>query len=232
MKLFNVFSISFLSMLLSSTVHGQSNKAVIKYYGDPMCSWCYGASEEIRQLKTHFESEMDFEVVMGGLRPYNTQTMTDLKSFLTEHWHDVHKASGQEFCYEILDSTTITYDTEPPCRAVVLVKDIDPSQTFAFFKLIQKEFYKENKNMHLVESYNYALDALNIDSKRFEERFDTQEAKNAVQLEFKASQEAGVRGFPTIMLEWNGSSYLIANGYAKAQTMISSINRIMSNTNN
>jgi len=57
----------FLTMSIAATISAQ-DKSII-YIGDPMCSWCYGFGPEISKIKAEFP-EVDFQIVMGGLRPY------------------------------------------------------------------------------------------------------------------------------------------------------------------
>lgn len=204
----------------------QSTKDKIIYVGDPMCSWCYGVSQEVVVLHDHYADTKDFELVMGGLRPYNKETMADLKSFLTHHWDDVHKASGQEFNYDILDSAGITYDTEPPCRATVVVRALDPSKELVFFKKVQKAFYLENKNLHLTASYLPIIKELGLDAEQFTKLFESDEMKEKVKLDFQRAQTLGVTSFPTIILEHNGQRTIVAKGFASSESMIANIERI------
>jgi putative protein-disulfide isomerase len=198
-------------------------KPTLIYVGDPMCSWCYGVSEEMSKVKEHFSESHDFKLMMGGLRPYNTETMVDLKEFLTHHWEEVQQQSGQPFTYGILDNSNITYDTEPPCRAVVVVREMNPPKAFEFFKAVQKSFYYENKNMHLTESYRSALEHVNISYDEFAKEFESPEAKEQVQSDFAASAELGVRSFPTLLLKQGDELTVVANGYLSAEKMIQRI---------
>ena len=204
-------------------------KGKLIYVGDPMCSWCYGISQELKETKAHYDGVLDFEMVMGGLRPYNTQTMIDLKDFLTHHWEDVSKASGQSFTYDILDNDKITYDTEPPCRASVVVRSIDSSKEFAFFKAVQKAFYLENKNLHLVESYSDILNTLGIDLDLFKERFESEEYEMLVRKDFERAGQLKARSFPTLLLEIDGKVMTIAQGFSKAEVMNRKIESLINN---
>jgi len=210
--------------MTDTTANLNNPEAQLIYIGDPMCSWCYGIAEELRATKDHFADQVKFEMVMGGLRPYNTQTMADLKDFLSHHWSDVNKASGQKFNYGILDSTQITYDTEPPCRASVVVRDMNQELEFDFFKAMQKTFYFDNKNMHLADSYFKILDNLKLNKEEFIERFNSDEYKMLVRKDFEKSSEMGVRSFPTVILKKNGQSTVIAQGFATKEEMIKNIN--------
>lgn len=204
-----------------------SSKPTLIYVGDPMCSWCYGIAPELEKVKAHYENDLEFELILGGLRPYNTQTMSELKDFLKEHWENVNAASGQQFSYDILDNSSITYDTEPPCRANVVVREIANDKSFDFFKLTQEAFYQDNKNMHHADAYDDALDKLEINKDRFKEFFKSQEMKALVKNDFSRASQLGVKGFPTLLLKIDGEYKLIANGYAKADDMITKINNLL-----
>ena len=204
-----------------------SDKAKLIYIGDPMCSWCYGIAPELEELKKEFEGKIEFELVMGGLRPYNTQTMVELKEFLSHHWEEVNGRSGQEFNYAILDSKDITYDTEPPCRANMIVRELSPSKAFTFFHLTQTAFYKENKDMHRVESYFDILKELDVDQGKFKMVFESEESKERIQKDFQRSADLGVNSFPTILLEYKGETTIIAKGYSTKDKMSTRIKHVI-----
>lgn len=216
-------------LALAMTMNPEESKLI--YVGDPMCSWCYGVSNEMLAVKDYFENDLPFEIVMGGLRPYNEQTMSDLKDFLSHHWEEVHQASGQAFNYDILDSNEITYDTEPPCRATIVVRKLKPEVAFAFFKEVQKAFYYENKNLHLKESYEPILKSLDIDVAEFAQLFESDEMKAATRADFQLAADMGVRGFPTLLLQQGTNFKVVANGYADSETMIARVKSLLSSKN-
>ncbi len=207
--------------------NAQSSKATLVYVGDPMCSWCYGLSDELTAVIDHYGDNINYELVMGGLRPYNTETMVDLKSFLTHHWEDVAKASGQPFTYTILDDATITYDTEPPSRAVMIVREMDEAKGFEFFKKVQRAFYVENRNMHLVESYIDLVEQMDIDAEEFKSKFDSAAAKSEIKQDFQRSSELGVRSFPTILVIKDGTKTVVTQGFAPAKSIIGNVDIVV-----
>jgi len=199
------------------------------YIGDPMCSWCYGIAPEITKVKDNYKDQLSYELIMGGLRPYNTQMMVELKDFLAHHWEEVNERSGQEFSYDILNSNDITYDTEPPSRATVVVRKIAPEKEMTFFKQVQIVFYLENKNMHLTESYQSILNDLDIDYDLFTKLFESAEMKNEVKLDFEKSQKMGIRSFPTLVLKHKDDLHLISNGYSTSDKIIQRIDNLLQN---
>lgn len=203
-----------------------SNKSKLIYVGDPMCSWCYGFAPELLEVKKELPEGMDFEVVTGGLRPYGTETMGELKSFLTHHWEEVHKRSGQEFNYGILDSSELLYDTEPSCRAVITMRNLAPEKEFEYFKLIQKGFYKNNLNPGSTVTYARQAEAMGVDRKEFAELFESEEMKNKTKADFQRSRRLGVNSFPSVLVQYNGEYHLIGQGYAKASALLKRIDKI------
>jgi len=179
-----------------------------------MCSWCYGFAPEISQLKKYVGDRYDFELIMGGLRPYNTETMTELGDFLKEHWQHVEERSGQAFDYSILKDTTFVYDTEPPARAVVVVRHLKPTAEYAFYKAVQSAFYAQNKNTHDVQTYLDIIDELGIDKKVFQKSFESDEMKALVRKDYERAAEMGVAGFPTVLIRDGETLFIVAKGYA------------------
>lgn len=203
------------------------SSAKLIYVGDPMCSWCYGIAPEITKVRDNYKDRFEYELIMGGLRPYNTQTMVEIKDFLKHHWEEVNEKSGQEFSYDILDRDDISYDTEPPSRASVVVRKLAPEKEMSFFKKVQASFYKDNKNLHLSESYRSSLDELGIDFSKFDALFESEDMKNEVKLDFQKAQQIGVRSFPTMILEYKEQLYLVANGYSTSEKMIARIDNLL-----
>lgn len=195
-------------------------RPVLMYFGDPMCSWCYGFSPEFKKAMSELGDDLDFQIVMGGLRPYNTETISDLGDFLKEHWQHVYEKSGQEFSYEILQDTNFVYDTEPSCRAVVTIRKMNPEITFDFFSAIQKAFYFENKNTNETSIFSTLAAQFGIDKTAFTESFESDEMKQLVREDFYLSNETGVRGFPTVILKKGEKLFLISSGYLKAEDLI------------
>ncbi len=223
MKTIFVFTILFLSTMMVS-----QEKHTLIYVGDPMCSWCYGISEQMDSLVQATSETLDFKLVMGGLRPYNTETMADLGDFLKHHWEDVHEASGQEFSYEILNDTHFVYDTEPPSRAVLAVRELAPEKQWIFFKRVQQAFYLQNKNTHALETYLPIVEDLGLDPTAFKERFESQELKNKIRLDFQEAGQLGVRSFPTVLLQTGSIVTPIAKGYASFAEMLPRVEKVVS----
>lgn len=202
------------------------NKPILFYFGDPMCSWCYGFSPELSKAIETLGESVDLKIIMGGLRPYNTETMADLEGFLKDHWEHVHEASGQEFNYDILKDHSFVYDTEPPSRAFLVARTMKPEIAFDFFKALQKAFYVKNKNTNNIETYLELAEQFGLDKAAFKKSFEAEESKEDIRIEFEYAASLGVRGFPTVILKTGEEDYsLIGNGYQKAEQVVAKISK-------
>ena len=197
-----------------------SEKPKLIYVGDPMCSWCYGISEELSKTLNYFENKVELEMVMGGLRAGGGEDWnSSFKDFLRHHWEDVGMRSGQPFSFRLLDRPKFDYDTEPACRAVVVVEDIAPEKMFIFFKTVQKGFYVENNDPKEVNFYKPICEKLGIDFSIFSLKFNSAKMAEQTSIHFQRSAELGARSFPTLLMEYKGRLHTIALGYSTFEKM-------------
>ena len=205
-------------------------KNKIIYFADPLCSWCYGFGPAITEALKAFNDSFDFELVMGGLRPYGTEKMSGLEDMLRHHWEEVHKRTGVTFQYDILKNETFVYDTEPPSRAVIAVKNLSPEKEFEFFKSVQSAFYQDNKDTGDIGTYIGLLDKFEINEGDFTRAFLSEDVKEQTRSSFQYAQELGVRGFPSTVVQFEGQLYLVANGYQDAASLEEGIHRVVAKT--
>ncbi len=220
-----IFILSFFTLLQFSTM--AQDKATLIYIGDPMCSWCYGFSPEFSKATEQLGDKVDLQLVMGGLRPYNQESMADLGDFLKEHWEHVNEASNQPFYYEILKEKEMKYDTEPICRANVIARELNPEKAWQFFKLSQIAFYKDNQDPNQLKTMLEVAKACELPLDKFEEMFVSDEWKEKVKDDFQYSADLGVRGFPSVVLKKGEQYFMVVNGYAKAGAVVKAVEEVL-----
>ena len=205
--------------------------ATVRYVGDPMCSWCWGLSFELKQIAQHCLNEgLGFSVTMGGLRAGGGDPWNDaFKAFLRREWSHIASATGQPFGYSLLDSPYFDYDTEPACRAVAvaqkLLEDqgVGPLVGLEFFTAVQHKFYVEGADPKQAEFYRSVCAGAGIEFDVFQSLFASAAGKQAVQAHFAQCRAMGVRSFPTLLLEHDQELLVIASGYVKAADVINSV---------
>ena len=200
------------------------------YIADPMCSWCHGFSPTLTKLVTHYEQQLGFSMVMGGLRPGgHTPWDQKMRDFLRHHWEEVARKTGQPFSYDLLEQEHFKYDTEPACRAVCVVKAMVSEKAFLFFKAIQHAFYFLNNDPNDLAFYLPICEDLGIDAADFSAKFQSDEYKDLTKRDFAYSHQLGVRGFPTLVLINDGKVQVVVRGYAEFDGIKERIDELLRN---
>lgn len=203
------------------------------YIADPMCSWCYGFGPELSTLMQGLP-ELPVEVVVGGLRAYNTQPMDEgLKTTLLSHWQTVAEKTGLPFKDDALTRDGFIYNTEPACRAVVAARKIAPAATLAVLQAIQHAFYAGGMDVTrtdvLAEIGASVLTKLGFttDAAKFESLMKSEEIIMETHDDFALTQKWGVSGFPTLVLERDGRLDLVTSGYVEMPLLVEHMQSII-----
>lgn len=187
------------------------------YIADPMCSWCWGFSPVIEQVREHFGEILPMKLLMGGLRPGTQDPMTPgMKEDIREHWRHVREASGQPFDFAFFDREDFVYDTEPPSRAVVSVRGLDPALVFDCFRAIQRAFYAENRDVTDPGTLADIVSDLGLDREAFTDQFKAGQTITETWRDFETARHMGVTGFPTLLAGSKDGGYTVMTaGYRK-----------------
>lgn len=204
----------------------KENKLI--YFGDAMCSWCWGITNNLDKLKDQYADQFDFELVLGGLRPGGGDQWTPaFRNMLKGHWEHVEKASGQPFDYSFFEQENFNYDTEPPARAVRVVRDLSPEKEWGFYKALQHLFYAQNKDISNISILKEQCEQLAIDANQFETLFASPGYKQLVKQDFIKAQQFGISGFPTVVLKKGEEYYAVCRGYSAYEQMKANIDSIL-----
>ncbi len=193
------------------------------YFADPMCSWCYGFSPVIEEIRRIYGNALPVRVVMGGLRPGNDRPMTpEARRDLAGHWTHVTEASGLPFDPAVLERPGFLYDTDPAARAVVVARHYGEDIAVAYLAAAQRAFYAENRDVTSGEVLGDLAAELGLDRAEFLQAWSSEQAKSETWGDYALSQRAGVTGFPTLVGGPNdqGVFGVVTRGYAPpAQVM-------------
>jgi putative protein-disulfide isomerase len=196
------------------------------YFADPMCSWCWGFSGVIAAIEEVWGADLPIRLVLGGLRPGVTEAMTDkAKETLRGHWREVAEASGRPFGPSGLDAPGFVYDTDPAARAVVLMRALAPSQALAFLARLQRAFYSEGVDITDLEALGALAEDFGQDRAAFATALADEDLKRETWRDYAISQNAGVAGFPTLILgpRAEGAYLPITRGFQPMAVVLPSI---------
>jgi putative protein-disulfide isomerase len=193
------------------------------YFSDPMCSWCYGFSPVMGDIRRAFGRALPVRLVMGGLRPSTDQPMTEAaKLEVQTHWRHVAEASGLPFDPAVLARDGFVYDTDPAARAVVVVRREDPELAVLYLGRAQSAFYAEGRDVTQGEVLADLAQEMGLDRARFLSTWQSEDAKQETWRDYALSQNAGVTGFPTLVAGPNNEGVfgVVTRGYAPGPQVI------------
>jgi len=192
------------------------HKPHLVYFADPMCSWCWGFSPVIEAISERFGPSLPIRVILGGLRPWTKAPMTAHdRGDVRNHWQHVHEASGQPFEFAFFDRERFVYDTEPPSRAVVVLRRRGMATGLAALRRIHRAFYAENRDVTNTDTMVAISAELGVDATTFRDEFDSEAAVEETRSDFVIAHSAGIRGFPTLIAgEGDDNRYaLVTDGF-------------------
>lgn len=198
------------------------------YFADPMCSWCWGFSPVMVAIEQQFGVALPIRLVLGGLRPGTTQPMdATSRAAMRHHWERVHAASGQPFEFAFFDREPFVYDTEPACRAVVVMRRRGTADALAAFRRIQFAFYAENRDVTQTKTLVKIAGGLGYDEEEFRAAFADAAAAEQTRGDFVVTQQAGVDGFPTLIAgTGRDDAYaLVSQGFQPAARILPALER-------
>ena len=195
------------------------------YVGDPICSSCFAFASEIKEVKKEFEGILDLQIVLGGLRPFGTEPITTMRDYLIPHFENLARMTGLPINSDVLEDSSFILDTEPPSRAVVVIRELAPELELEFYERVQRTFYLENNNTNYVETYLGFVEDFGIEKEVFKNKFESSKVKELVKSDFKRAREMRVNSFPTLLLVLNGEISIISKGYSKSAPLIKEVKR-------
>ena len=193
------------------------------YFADPMCSWCYGFSPVIDEIRKAFGRALPVRVIMGGLRPGTEEPMSEAaRREVVGHWTHVHEATGLPFDTHALDHPGFRYDTDPSARAVVVVRRQDEELAVKYLARAQRAFYAEGRDLTSGEVLADLAEELGVERAGFLEAWSADAAKQETWRDYAISQRAGVTAFPTLVGGPNeaGAFGVVTRGYAPAEQVV------------
>lgn len=199
----------------------------IIYVGDPMCSWCWGIAPE---LDTVIERRPDlgFQVILGGLRPGPNAVEVDdrMAATLGHHWQSVADRSGQPFDHSLLERRGWIYDTEPACKVVVVMRELDEPQAWPLFKRLQRLFYAEGVVPSGRAELGPVIAEFEVDADLFWTNFEHEDATRTTWQDFAQVHKWGIGGFPTVIFREDDRGSLVTRGYTTADRMLTALDQL------
>jgi putative protein-disulfide isomerase len=182
------------------------------YFVNPMCSWCWGFAPVIRHLAEQHRAAARVTLALGALGRGDRPMRPQDKAFVREHWEHVQALTGQPFDFAFFDRERFTYDTEPACRAVAVIRAQRPELALPYLLALQEAFYARNRDITEPLELRRHAEALGAHGDGFMEAFEALSTRLAVAEEFAQTARLGVTGYPTLLGLAQGRAEVLSLG--------------------
>lgn len=194
------------------------NKVKIIYVYDAICGWCFGFSPTMAKIKENYKTEIEFEVVSGGLKLGKGVGPIDVVApYIKTSYQQVEKTCGVKFGDAFVNGTlkqgTMILNSLPPAIALSIMKEKYPEKSLDFAGLLHKMYYVDGIEPENYEAYGIYAAKLGYDKTEFYKKMkDSTYIKKAYK-DFEYAQLLGANSFPTVILDKEGKREILFQGF-------------------
>ncbi len=207
-------------------------KGKLYYFFDVLCGWCYGFSPVIEQAEKDYGDRLDFFPISGGMVIGEREgPIGEVAGYIKQAYKDVERATGvqfgQGFLKNILEPGKAMFSSIPPALAMAAFKAQKPDQALSFAATLQKAVYYDGMEPANFPAYAAYFEQYGLDGQEQVQQMQAESTQEDAIQEFRMTQEIGVSGFPTVIMENNGQFFLLARGFAPYEQFQAAIEKGM-----
>lgn len=178
----------------------------VYYVFDPLCVFCYGFTPMIKRLYEQYKTEIEFELLPGGLwiDEHVKQVNTQVAANLTKASRKVSEMTGRVFgepFYKFLETNPVL-DSMIGSKAMMAVITQEKIEPFSYLSLIYKSTFINGNNPSDTNIYLDTAENLHMDVDAFAKVFMGTDSTTRAAIE--KSKTLGATSYPTVLIEDDG----------------------------
>ncbi len=189
------------------------------YIMDPYCGWCYGNHTNIIALHNELKSQIQFDLLLGGMYvggniPYGGE---DRFSFVKEHTPMLERFSGHKVgdaYLKLIRDEKYALNSLIPSRAIIWVRNRFPDKVFEFAGSVQFALFFLGKSLWDEKTYKEIFLKFSWMESWEEFLLEWQSDENTYETKqdfVKAGTMA--RSFPSLIYQRENSFQVLASGF-------------------
>ncbi len=193
------------------------------YIMDPMCSWCWAFSPQLKAVQARFR-DLPVSYIMGGLAPDCADPMPEsLAQQIQSTWHQIESRTGTAFNHDYWHLNRPRRSTYDACRAVIAATRIQADAQAPMIEAIQQGYYLQAKNPSDRSVLVELAQRINLDPALFRQYLGDEMTQGMLQQHLAIKDSLGVQGFPTLMLQKGEELHCLSAGYRQADGIIAQL---------
>jgi len=105
------------------------------------------------------------------------------------------------------------YDTEPACRAVVALRELQPDRALDYLHDLQEAFYAQARDIKDEELLVELAVKQGVDAQGFHSSWASDQGRLRTAADFERKEQCGVMGFPCLIADTGERLRMITMGY-------------------
>jgi putative protein-disulfide isomerase len=200
--------------------------ALLYYYHDPMCSWCWGYQPVAAQLFASLPGGVNRVNVLGGLAPDSDEPMpAEIRQAIPGYWKKIETLLGTEFNYDFWTDCEPRRSTYPACRAVIAATRQHAEE--AMISAIQHAYYLRAMNPSDVSTLEILAAELQLDAAQFASDIRSAEVESELQRQLQFARQSPIQGFPSLALEREGELVPVRQDYHSASNTLNHLKGLL-----
>lgn len=199
----------------------------IVYHFDPLCGWCFAFRPTMQAIRAAYP---DLPIVLryGGLVVgARVSPIANTRDYLINGLAEVQRragvAAGSAFYEGLLAEGSYVSNSEPPCRAILVMQQLAPERAYDFADALPETFYVHGRPLDDPAVLAELAAAQGVDPAEFLRRWQSDEARTELQRAFAATRASGLTTYPTLLYQNGGTATLIVQGYMAPEAAVERI---------
>ncbi len=194
-------------------------KVKLVYYYDALCGWCYGFSSVIKKVKQVYGAVLNIEVVSGGLF---INSKVGFVNKVAPHikaraYKSVEARTGvkfgESFLKDVFGTGKMVLNSLPPSIALCVIKEACPEKELEFAEMLLQAVYFDGINPIDLNAYTPYVERIGVEKSLFFSKMNDSKYQALAEIEFEKFKSSQFAGMPTLVLQTEDKSILLANGY-------------------
>lgn len=201
-------------------------QAVLYYFHDPMCSWCWGFKPVWQALCERLPEALSVQYVAGGLAPDTDAPMPEaMRRKLQQTWRQIHQQLGTEFNFDFWTDCKPRRSTWLACRAVIAASL--QAQEKEMIYAIQQGYYLRAMNPSDLDTLVTFAEELGLDMPCFQADIQSDVVEQLFQQQRALAEQMPIQGFPSLVLAHGGRVWPLSLDYLNAGSMLAQIEALL-----
>jgi putative protein-disulfide isomerase len=213
----------------SAASSATSNRRPRVVYGnDPLCGWCFAIGPELIEAKRRTTDRFDWHVECGGLVVGDrVHPVAQDREYLVAGLAQVAAVSGRQasaayFDGLLADGTWVS-NSEPSCRAVIVVRELAPDRVIEFSHGLTDALYLDGREPDAPDTIRDIADGVGVDGDLVVTRWSAPAARDATVAAFAHARAIGVTTYPSLFVDVGGGLAPIVAGWSPADAIVAAL---------